>query len=140
MARLRMPDGAHLAVPVAAAPPPGPALLSVRPEQLMLHDEAAPDRFPVELALALPLGGQTIHEATTQGGIPLRLTEPRLGASATAAPAPSAAWCPAPAPPLSPTRSRGGITMSLKLTRRAALLAPASAAPSLARAQRATAA
>ena len=79
MARLRLPDGTHLAVPVAEAPPPGPALLAVRPEQLMLHDEAAPDRFPVELALALPLGGQTIREATTQGGTPLRLTEPRLG-------------------------------------------------------------
>jgi putative spermidine/putrescine transport system ATP-binding protein len=80
MAMLRLPDGGTLAVPAAAPPPPGPVLLSVRPEQFMLHDEAGADRFPVELGLALPLGGQTIREARTQGGTALRLTEPRFGA------------------------------------------------------------
>ncbi|MDN3564572.1 ABC transporter ATP-binding protein [Paeniroseomonas aquatica] len=92
MARIRLPDGAHLAAPLgSAAPlPPGPAVLAVRPEQLMLHDEAADDRFPVALGLALPIGGQTIREATTEGGAPLRLVEPRLGGIADRGPR---AWC-----------------------------------------------
>ncbi|MDO9710357.1 ABC transporter ATP-binding protein [Paracraurococcus lichenis] len=78
MATVRLPDGTALAVPAEA--PPGPALLTVRPEQLVLRDEAGPDAFPVELGLALPLGGQTIREARLPDGTPLRLTEPRLGA------------------------------------------------------------
>jgi putative spermidine/putrescine transport system ATP-binding protein len=80
MATLRLPDGAYLTLPAAAPPPPGPALLAVRPEQLELHDAPAPGRFPVELGLALPIGGQTIREARSLAGVPLRLTEPRLGA------------------------------------------------------------
>ncbi|WP_241671140.1 ABC transporter ATP-binding protein [Dankookia rubra] len=79
MARLRLADGTPLPVP-AGALPPGPALLTVRPEQLELRDEAGPGCFPVELGLALPLGGQTVREARLADGTPIRLTEPRLGA------------------------------------------------------------
>ena len=75
---LRLADGTALSVPAQAAP--GPALLTVRPEQLELRDEAGPGCFPVELGLALPLGGQTVREARLADGTPIRLTEPRLGA------------------------------------------------------------
>ncbi len=80
LATLRLPDGAHLTLPAADPPPPGPALLAVRPEQLELHDAPGPGRFPVELGLALPIAGQTIREARTPAGVALRLVEPRLGA------------------------------------------------------------
>ncbi|MFC7475263.1 ABC transporter ATP-binding protein [Dankookia sp. GCM10030260] len=78
MGSLRLADGTALPAPADAAP--GPALLTVRPEQLMLRDEAGPGCFPVELGLALPLGGQTVREARLADGTPIRLTEPRLGA------------------------------------------------------------
>jgi putative spermidine/putrescine transport system ATP-binding protein len=77
---LHLAGGTALSLPVTAAPPPGPALLTVRPEQLELRDEAGPGCFPVELGLALPLGGQTVREARLADGTPIRLTEPRLGA------------------------------------------------------------
>jgi putative spermidine/putrescine transport system ATP-binding protein len=80
MAAIRLPDGTALRVAAEAPPPPGPALLTVRPEQLVLRDEGAPGAFPVELGLALPLGGQVIREARLPDGTALRLTEPRLGA------------------------------------------------------------
>ena len=80
-ATLSLPGGAELSVPLdAAPPPPGQALLILRPEALTLHSEAAPGRFPVELGLAVPLGGQTVREARAADGTPLRLTEPRQGA------------------------------------------------------------
>ena len=75
---LRLADGTALDLPGEA--PPGPALLTVRPEQLVLHDAGGPGRFPVALGLALPLGGQAIREALLADGTALRLTEPRLGA------------------------------------------------------------
>jgi putative spermidine/putrescine transport system ATP-binding protein len=78
-ATLRLADGTSLPV-AAGALPPGPALLTVRPEQLELRDEFGPGCFPVELGLALPLGGQTVREARLADGTPIRLTEPRLGA------------------------------------------------------------
>ena len=88
--RVEMPGGAVLDLTVADPPPPGPALLTIRPEQLALHEEAAPGRFPVQLGLAVPLGGQTIREARTTGGAPLRLTEPRFGAIRDLG---ARAWC-----------------------------------------------
>jgi putative spermidine/putrescine transport system ATP-binding protein len=78
VAKLSLADGTALSVPAEAAS--GPALLTVRPEQLELRDEAGPGCFPVELGLALPLGGQTVREARLADGTPIRLTEPRLGA------------------------------------------------------------
>jgi putative spermidine/putrescine transport system ATP-binding protein len=80
MVALRLADGTALTVPADSPPPPGPALLTVRPEQLELRDEAGPGCFPVELGLALPLGGQTVREARLADGTAIRLTEPRLGA------------------------------------------------------------
>ncbi len=57
--------------------PGAPVLVSVRPEQMMLADEAAPDRFPVELKLSLPIGGALIHDVTAPGGEALKVAVPR---------------------------------------------------------------
>ena len=90
-ATLLLPGGAELSVPLDAAPPPlGSALLILRPEALTLHAETAPGRFPVELGLAMPLGGQTVREARAADGTPLRLTEPRQGAIRDLG---ARAWC-----------------------------------------------
>ena len=82
--RLRLGDGTEIAVPSEREPPPPgtAALLTLRPEHLVLHAEAGEGRFPVRLGLSLPIGGQTIREATTADGTLLRLTEPRRGAIA----------------------------------------------------------
>ena len=82
-ATVRLDAGGTIDLDARRAPPPGArVLLSVRPEHLVLASEAAPDRFPVTLGLAVPLGGQTIREARTTDGAPLRLTETRRGAIA----------------------------------------------------------
>jgi putative spermidine/putrescine transport system ATP-binding protein len=80
--RLRLAGGAEIGVPMLERPPAAgtPMLLTVRPEQLTLHAEAAEGRIPVEIGLSLPLGGQTIREVVAAGGTRLRLTEPRRGA------------------------------------------------------------
>jgi putative spermidine/putrescine transport system ATP-binding protein len=81
VAEVRLAAGATLAVPVDSPFAAGaPVLLTVRPEQLVLHAEAGEGRIPVALGLALPLGGLTIREARTADGATLRLTEPRRGA------------------------------------------------------------
>jgi putative spermidine/putrescine transport system ATP-binding protein len=68
-------------LPLAHSLPPGsPAMLTIRPEQLTLSSEAAPDTWPVALGLAVPLGGQTVREVRCTDGTALRLTEPRRGA------------------------------------------------------------
>jgi len=91
-AMLRLNDGAVFALPTDR-PPPGagvPAILAVRPEQLVLHEAAGEGRFPVVLGLALPIGGQTIREASLADGTKLRLIEPRFGLIPKRA---ATAWC-----------------------------------------------
>ena len=80
--RLRLAGGTEIALPMHELPPPaGTALLlTLRPEHLVLHQDAAPGRLPVEVGLAVPLGGQTVREVTVPGGPRLRLTETRRGA------------------------------------------------------------
>jgi putative spermidine/putrescine transport system ATP-binding protein len=51
--------------------------VSVRPEQMMLTEQAAPDRFPVALKLRLPIGGELIHDVTAQNGASLKVALPR---------------------------------------------------------------
>jgi len=72
---LRLDAGAELAVSGPTLPIGARALLSVRPEQLVLADSPGPGRFPVTLGLAVPLGGQANREAVTRDGVVLRLTE-----------------------------------------------------------------
>ena len=82
--RLRLAGGAEIAMPMQDRPPPAgtPMLLTLRPEQLVLHTEAGEGRILVEIGLSVPIGGQTIREVVAPGGTRLRLTEPRRGAIA----------------------------------------------------------
>ena len=91
-AQLRMQDGGTLALPTEVPPPAAGhnAILAVRPEHLVLHDEPGEGRFLVTLGLALPLGGQTIREASLGDGTALRLIEQRHGAIPRRS---SQAWC-----------------------------------------------
>ena len=50
-----------------------PVTVSVRPEQMLLADEPAADRIPVELKLSLPIGGELIHDVSSQAGESLKV-------------------------------------------------------------------
>jgi putative spermidine/putrescine transport system ATP-binding protein len=76
---VRLDAGTDITLDGNGMAPGARVLLSVRPEHLVLADGPGVGRFPVSLGLAVPLGGQTIREATTQDGAALRLTEPRRG-------------------------------------------------------------
>ena len=80
--RLRLSGGAELGMVMQDRPPAAgtPMLLTVRPEHLVLHAEPGEGRIPVEIGLAVPLGGQTVREVLLAGGTRIRLTEPRRGA------------------------------------------------------------
>jgi putative spermidine/putrescine transport system ATP-binding protein len=54
------------------------ALLSIRPEQLVLSTSATAGSWPIEAGLSLPLGAQLVHEARTRDGVALKIVEPRL--------------------------------------------------------------
>lgn len=81
-------------------------LVSVRPEQMVLADEAAPDRLPVALKLSLPIGGALIHDATAAGGEDIKIAVPRRpGALSTGPGAAFAALAPHARPSLFPAAS-----------------------------------
>jgi putative spermidine/putrescine transport system ATP-binding protein len=83
-----------------------PVLVSVRPEQMVLADEAAPDRLPVALKLSLPIGGALIHDATAAGGEDIKIAVPRRpGALSTGPGAAFAALAPHARPSLFPAAS-----------------------------------
>jgi len=65
-------------------------VLSLRPEQLCLHAESAPERWSVRRRLALPLGSNIMHDLQTRDGTTLKLVEPRLGAPGEMT---AEAWC-----------------------------------------------
>jgi putative spermidine/putrescine transport system ATP-binding protein len=50
-----------------------PVTVSVRPEQMLLADAPAADRIPVALKLSLPIGGELIHDVTSQAGESLKV-------------------------------------------------------------------
>ncbi|QCK87519.1 ABC transporter ATP-binding protein [Phreatobacter aquaticus] len=52
-------------------------VVSVRPEQLLLVDQPGADRFPVDLKLSLPIGGDLIHDATGPRGEAIKVAAPR---------------------------------------------------------------
>jgi len=73
------------------------ALLSIRPEQLVLSTSATAGSWPIEPGLSLPLGAQLVHEVRTRDGLTLKIVEPRLH---SAGPGPRAFCALAPdAPP-----------------------------------------
>jgi len=56
-------------------------VLAVRPEQLMLTDQAMPGSWPVERRLLAPLGANVVHDLLARDGSTLKLVEPRRGQS-----------------------------------------------------------
>ncbi len=78
--QLDLSAGATLVVPCAAAPPPPGTriMLTVRPEQLVLHDAAATDRIPAQLRQSAPLGASLVHDVAA-AGLEMKVTEPRRG-------------------------------------------------------------
>jgi putative spermidine/putrescine transport system ATP-binding protein len=74
---IRLAVGAILPCPTQNLPQGKPVQVSIRPEQLMLVREAAPDRFPVTLMLSLPIGGQLIHDAAAMDGSTLKIATAR---------------------------------------------------------------
>lgn len=65
-------------------------IVTARPEQIELAEEAAPGRWPVMRRLSVPTGAQVIHEVEANGGTVLKVIEPRVGAVREGS---GAAWC-----------------------------------------------
>jgi putative spermidine/putrescine transport system ATP-binding protein len=63
-------------VPVAVG---DAVILTVRPEQLELYGDDAPDRWPVRHRLSVPAGAQVIHELEASDGTVLKVISPRIG-------------------------------------------------------------
>ena len=83
--------GARLSVATDKSFQPSAAVvISVRPEQLVLHDAQAPSRWPVRRRLAVPIGPNAIHDLEMRDGTTLKLAEQRLGDIADSG---HAAWC-----------------------------------------------
>jgi putative spermidine/putrescine transport system ATP-binding protein len=87
-ARIRLAAGAELTVPAEPGFSPGQDVtVSIRPEQLALFRDPAPGRWPVEVGLVLPIGGNVVYEVTTASApTPLKITETRRGAAAVGGP------------------------------------------------------
>jgi putative spermidine/putrescine transport system ATP-binding protein len=58
------------------------AVLSARPEQLMLFADPAEDRWPVRVDMVMPLGPTSIYDVEIPGGGRLKLSERRSGDAA----------------------------------------------------------
>jgi putative spermidine/putrescine transport system ATP-binding protein len=65
--------------------------VTLRPEQLVLHEARSESRFPVTRRLVVPLGSSLIHELVLGDGSTIKLEEPRDGAPPTAGSA--SLWC-----------------------------------------------
>lgn len=65
-------------------------IVTARPEQIELAEEAAPGRWSVMRRLSVPTGAQVIHEVEANGGAVLKVIEPRVGAVREGS---GAAWC-----------------------------------------------
>jgi putative spermidine/putrescine transport system ATP-binding protein len=65
-------------------------VVTVRPEQISIHPQSAPGRFPVRRRIALPIGNSLIHELELKNGTAIKLSEPR---GAVLADVTGEAWC-----------------------------------------------
>jgi len=54
-------------------------VMAVRPEQLVLHTEAAEGLIAARHRIAMPMGSQTIHELEHDGGNTIKVVEQRVG-------------------------------------------------------------
>jgi putative spermidine/putrescine transport system ATP-binding protein len=84
--QVRLSAGAILQLKTAANMPSGKVQVSIRPEQLMLYPDPAPDRIPVSLTLSLPIGGQLIHDVATADGNTLKVATARHPGAMTTMP------------------------------------------------------
>jgi putative spermidine/putrescine transport system ATP-binding protein len=83
--------GARVTVATDTRVAPGAqVVMTVRPEQLVLHANEGPEHWPVRWRLAVPIGPNAIHDLETRDGTTLKLAAPRLG---TLADTGSHAWC-----------------------------------------------
>jgi putative spermidine/putrescine transport system ATP-binding protein len=71
------------------------ATLSVRPEQLRLHRQAAAGRLAATVKAVLPLGPLVLYEAEITGGVALKISQPREAAAELLAPGASVYVAPA---------------------------------------------
>jgi putative spermidine/putrescine transport system ATP-binding protein len=69
--------GATITVETPAAVDGKRVVVSARPENLRLHAEPAPGRWPVTLRIRMPVGAHTVSEVATSTGQSLKVTEPR---------------------------------------------------------------
>jgi putative spermidine/putrescine transport system ATP-binding protein len=83
---VRLSVGAVLPCKTQHLPEGKPVQVSIRPEQLMLVRDAAPDRFPVTLTLSLPIGGQFIHDVAAADGTTLKIATARHPGDASTLP------------------------------------------------------
>lgn len=84
--RIRLSVGAVLPCKAPDLPQGKAVQVSIRPEQLMLVRDAAPDRFPVTLTLSLPIGGQLIHDVAASDGTTLKIATARHPGDASSLP------------------------------------------------------
>lgn len=54
-------------------------LVSVRPEQLVLHEEASAERVPVTVVFGMPIAGAVIHDVTCVDGTQIKISATRRG-------------------------------------------------------------
>ena len=91
IAEIELAAGAKLAIPTDRSFVTGaPVVLSVRPEQLVLHETAGTGLWPVRRRLAVPIGPSAVHDLEARDGTTLKLVEPRLGAGTADA---GEFWC-----------------------------------------------
>jgi putative spermidine/putrescine transport system ATP-binding protein len=75
---VRLADGATLAAPPVSGILLGArVLVSIRPEQLRLHNQRGDSTLAVTIKVVLPLGPNVIYEAETQDGMSLKISQPR---------------------------------------------------------------
>ena len=59
-------------------------VVSIRPEQLVLHEEAGPERIPVTVVFGMPIAGAVIHDVTCADGTQIKVSATRRGSEAFA--------------------------------------------------------
>jgi len=75
---VKLAEGITLPLAIAPGMPDhSPVQVAIRPENLRLSTEPSPDALPVHVDICLPLGATTIYEVCTDGGIPIKVTQPR---------------------------------------------------------------
>ena len=95
--QVRLPSGAVLrATAIDGAVPGAEVWLSIRPEQLRLQADPAPDAVPGTVKAVLPLGATIAYDLQTSDGQDCKVMLPRTGATADIRPGTSLFMAPLP--------------------------------------------